>query len=132
MNSLNQPFKSEDVDISRGRLPAVPYHMVAIEPGRNRDSIMVNDNFGPERDREHSFETIYQATKLPREVIAIPQWGDQVAKMFQEVNEKTGGKPVDPRSKRCLGEQFMNTHLNISTPSKRCIKLAPPSHFQSS
>lgn len=102
VNSMNEPFKSEDVDISRGRLPAVPYHMVAIEPGHNRDSIMVNDNFGPERDREHSFETIYQATKLPREIISVPQWGDQVAKMFQEVNEKTGGKPVDPEIQALL------------------------------
>lgn len=96
VNALNDPFKPEGVDIARGRVPAVPYHMIAIEPGSNRDSIMVNDNYGAERDREHSFDTLYKATKLPSEVISIPSWSDHVAGVFQQVDEKLDGKPIDP------------------------------------
>lgn len=103
VNALNPPFRPEGIDLRRGALPAVPYHMVAIEPGRSRESVFVNDQYGPDRDREHPIDTIYQATKLPKEVIGMRGWSEQVVKGLEMLeNSSPAGQPVDPAIARIV------------------------------
>lgn len=88
VNALNEPFRPEGVNLRSGVVPAIPYHMVAIEPGTTRDTIFVNDQYGPEHDREHSIDTVYRATKLPAEVIGIPGWADIAALGFETLSKE--------------------------------------------